>query len=582
MTKPLPLTLFAPGFFLLSAALSAQTVCPPTPQYTPCDLVFDLSGADSAQPFDLHAEFQSPRHVTALVRAFWDGGTKWVIRYTPTEAGEHVFRLTGKDFTGKQGTFTATARATTGWLRAANLHHFANVEGNTLTPHLWMGAIIDKFSAMDSAAWKTLVDTRTGQHFNHLGVTLIDDAASANLRSPEFFRAVEDKLRYANQRGVLVDISFFGPDALMERLLPARQARAQWFEMAISRLAPFDVTWQGLEGWETYPHGRALLKEMGEYLTAADPWKHTRGTRAQATSAPVADDGWLRIRSYEAVDDAAMAIDQQMLQYPATANFGAGTADAATFRHRLWNATASGLYPHTVVPNEEAAMTMKAWYEFMDSTRHWELEPFGDSPQARGVALDGVEYVLYVDTPGAVTVNVEKHTYDVEWINPATGERLRQKEKNKGEVFNGSTPDNTHDWILHISREGHKAGMLKSIKFDSREESLKLQDIEGNPAKVPFEITAPAGDTLLLSKPAEFGVKLLRQSKALERMMYEWTAEVTVSGKSWRLAGTGPTGTLRIPADIADNFPAALHLRLFGMNAFGKVYLADRNYTLTK
>ena len=51
-----------------------------------------------------------------------------------------------------------------------------------------------------------------------------------------------------------------------------------------------------------------------------------------------------------------------------------------------------------------AAGAMKVWYEFMETTRHWELEPFGDSPQARGVGLDGVEYVLYVDKPGPVTV----------------------------------------------------------------------------------------------------------------------------------------------------------------------------------
>src|SRR5207248_1503168 len=126
-----------------------------------------------------------------------------------------------------------------------------------------------------------------------------------------------------------------------------------------------------------------------------DPWKHTRGTRAQTTSAPLTDDGWLRIRSYELTDDAAMAIDQQMLQYPAVANFGSGSGES--FRRRLWNATVSGLYPQTAIPDEAAAATMKAWYEFMESTRHWELEPFGDSPQARGIGLDGVEYILYVE-----------------------------------------------------------------------------------------------------------------------------------------------------------------------------------------
>ena len=37
----------------------------------------------------------------------------------------------------------------------------------------------------------------------------------------------------------------------------------------------------------------------------------------------------------------------------------------------------------------------------------------------------------------------------------------------KTEVFTGDPPDRTHDWVLQISREGHKAGMLKSYKFDT-------------------------------------------------------------------------------------------------------------------
>ncbi len=225
---------------------------------------------------------------------------------------------------------------------------------------------------------------------------------------------------------------------------------------------------------------------------------------------------------------------------------------------------------------------MKVWFEFMSEARYWELEPFFDVENGRGVALDGVEYILYVEKPGPVTVTVEKQTYEVEWLNPANGETSRVKEKLKTEVFRGSPPDSSHDWVLHISREGTKASMLKSYKFDSRDPPLALQDAEGNPEKVPFEITEPSSETLAAGQPVRFAVKLKRQSKVLEKMMYEWTGEVTVSERSYRVLGTGAEGTFTIPADIAGDFPAALHLKVNAVNGLGKLYVLDRNYTLKK
>jgi hypothetical protein len=570
----------------LSAAAWAQTVCPPTPRYSPCDLVFDVPSANGDKPLDLHAEFRSPKLDTALVHAFWDGGTKWVIRYTPAEAGQYTFRLSN----GKEGQFRATDNSKKGWVRPANVHHFADVEGIVLTPHLWMGAVVPGFASMDLARWKALVDARAQQHFNHLAITLVDESVAGNFTSPAFYQTAEEKIRYANDHGIIIDLAFFGPNGLMNRLLPAHDDRQKWFTYALSRLAAFDVTWQGIEDWETYPNGRALLKEIAEYLTNLDPYKHTRSSRSSVTSAALADDGWLQYRSYQTPNDQVSAVEQQVYQFPAVNNFGIGLKDAAndtdTFRHRLWNATADGQYPATLVPNEQAANQMKIWYDFMATTRHWELEPFFDIDNGRGIALTGVEYVIYVEKPGPVTVTPEKQSYDIEWLNPINGERIKvkEKEKAKNEVLTMTLtpPDALHDWVLHISREGHKAGMLKSYKFDSRDPPFELQIVEWNPDKVPFDITEPAGDALSLGRPVQFSVKLKRDSKALRAMMYEWTGEVTVSERSYRVIGTGPEGTFNIPADIAADYPAALHIKVTAMNGLGKVYIVDRNYTLNK
>src|SRR5260370_23744569 len=79
--------------FFAVFSIHAQTVCPPTPASSLCEIVFELSQADlaaHANPYmsvELRAEFRSPRHRTFLMPAYWDGGQRMVIHFSPTEAG---------------------------------------------------------------------------------------------------------------------------------------------------------------------------------------------------------------------------------------------------------------------------------------------------------------------------------------------------------------------------------------------------------------------------------------------------------------------------------------------------------------
>src|SRR5947207_15585078 len=84
---------------LPAALLRAQTPCAGTPAYSPCDLVFELPEKAAAlhpEPYktvEFKAEFRSPRHRTFAMPAFWDGGRRMVIRFSPTEAGDWDYRL---------------------------------------------------------------------------------------------------------------------------------------------------------------------------------------------------------------------------------------------------------------------------------------------------------------------------------------------------------------------------------------------------------------------------------------------------------------------------------------------------------
>jgi hypothetical protein len=90
---------------------------------------------------------------------------------------------------------------------------------------------------------------------------------------------------------------------------------------------------------------------------------------------------------------------------------------------------------------------------------------------------------------------------------------------------------------------------------------------------VPFVIEQPTGD-LTISKPVTFAAKLTRESRATRSMMWLWTGEASGDGQGYRVLAT-QNGSFPLPPDLAKTFPAVMHLRLYGMNANGKVYEVD-------
>ena len=230
-------------------------------------------------------------------------------------------------------------------------------------------------------------------------------------------------------------------------------------------------------------------------------------------------------------------------------------------------------------PASGAGAYMTAWFDFMSGNRFWELEPYFDVNGGRAIALEGVEYIVYVEKPsGPIEVTLEKHGYDVTWMNPATGESTKEKGYN-GEHFTGETPDRSHPWVLHISREGTKEGMLKSWKFESR--PVPVQEVEQAPEKTPFDVATPGEGTVSISRSPYYAIKIKRDTRATRSLWIEWTGEVVIDGEGYRVVGAGKEGTMQIPKSIVKNYPAVLSLRMNVLNANGKAYVVDKVYRLT-
>jgi hypothetical protein len=607
------------GFLALaSLAASAQTPAPAaspcagTPAYSPCELVFELSGADAAKHPDVYrtvelsVNFRSPHEHSYVLPGFWDGGRRMVVRFAPVEAGEWDYLVNSNiaAWDGQEGKFTAAASDSKGFIHPAALHHWAYSEkANGLDQgHLWMGVSEPRFAFMDDAAFRAVVDARAAQKFNHLRGPIFGEGSDPALfQGPDvpnvaFFQRLDQRVRYLNQKGLIADLVLARSPGDLQRFFPSEDQLHRFARYVAGRYAAMHVTWQAVEAFEGEVNARPILKDFGAALKQADPYSHPCTAGARITSAPLLDDGWMNFAAYGSPDDAVGAIEHQLYPVPFVSlsvgreDSGAGKSgpndvDAATFRHRLWNATMDGqsvTYANTgsgpQYTDSPGAKAMSVWYDLLSSTRFWELEPFFDVDNGRGLALEGVEYLIYIEKPGPLELLVEKHAYDVFWIDPATGESVRKKFS--GDHFTMEPPDRSHDWILHVVRLSRLESMNKSYKFESRQDAdgnflpIALQEIEANTPKVPFVIEQPTGD-LTVSKPVAFSAKITRDSRATRSMMWEWTGDASGEGQGYRVLAGTQQGTFTAPPGLAATYPAVMHLRLYGMNANGKVYEVD-------
>lgn len=604
---------------LLPLALWAQapptsSPCSNTPAYTPCEMSFELGEADAAahpNPYatvDLRIEFRSPRQRTLAVPGYWDGGRRMVVRFSPTEAGAWDFHITSNisEWNDRTGNFTAAASASPGFIRAAALHHWAYTERGATgldQPHLWMGAAELGFAALDDPAFNAVVDARAAQKFNHLRGLVMGAGSEPAYASPDspnlaFFQRLDARVRYLNGKGLIVDLVLAPGPGEIAKMFQDAAHRRRFARFLAARYCAMNVTWQAAEQFEDPADGRALLAEVGRALKEADPYGHPRSSGARVTSAPLLDDGWMDYAVDATADNAAGSVEHQLFGVPfVNVNFGredsgAGKSgpndlDAATLRHRLWNSTMNGQYPTysntgsgPAHVNAAGAKQMTVWFDAMSETRHWELEPYFDVDGGRALALEETEYLVYIEKPGPLELVVEKHGYEIYWIDPATGEKVKGK-KFSGDHFTGQPPNMSHDWVLHVVREGRQESMNRSYKFESREYPLSLQEVESSPDKVPFTVEQPTG-SLAAGKPVPFAAKVTRATRATRSMMWLWTGEVAASRQGFRVLATAQKGTLEVPAGLARDYPATLILRLYGMNAVGKVYSIDRAFELTK
>ncbi len=579
---------------MLCTAAAAQKPCSQVAVYMPCELDFEIppeEAAKHANPYesvDLRAEFRSPEFKTYLAHAFWRGGRRLTIRFTPTEAGKWTYRVTSNlpAFDGQQGNFSAAAAPPpAAFIRRANVHHWQYTEARK--PHLYMGAEDQPGTAV--SAW-------AARKFTHLAVRVLPGEAftAPDHPQPEWFEKLDARVYEIHSAGITVDFLLARTPAELAKIASTPAQRERLVRYLTARYAAFNSTWQLVEEWETQPGARELLKEFGLAIKKMDPFGHPISTRARDSSAFLGRDGWMDHAIYGPDRDDLIAVEHQSNTAPQVALID-GSLPPDEFRRRLWNAVMSGAYPSmkgAVQPDSPNARTMEAWFRFMsERVRFWDTQPYFDVEGGRAIALPGLqtedydlpatEYLVYIEKPGPVKVTTRKHTYNIYWVNPSTGEARKEKKDWKGELYAVSPPSSSGDWVLHLSRDGRKEGMLRSYKFESW--PVPVQEPERSPQKAPFELTKPAmGDTLPAGVPAPYEITLKRQTSGTRRMTYVLTGEIVQDGEGARYLASGPAGAFTVDPMLMKSGSGALAVRLAALNAAGKLYLLDYVFTVKK
>ena len=575
------------ALFLTALTLPAFTA--PVPPCTagarsflPCELTFDLKTPDGT-PYTndlLRVEFRSPTHKTYLLHAYADSALH--VRFSPTEPGTWAYHVLSDivRYNDQESTFPVADSGLPGMVNVANIRHWRTTDKK---PHLWLAAAAP-FLTLSQPEWEAWLDSRKHDGFTHIRGPLLTASASAKpfnvggQPNPAYFETLDDRLLAAAQRGFILDLLLADQSFLQTGLLANFDAHEPVIRYLAARYGGLNITWQGIEHFEDTPDSRALLKDLGSLLDKYDGFHHPRSTDARDSSFPLLADGWMNYLIEASPNPQLGAVEHQFTEQPEIHIIHA--TEPAAFRHELWNSTANGEYPsvsYESLRNEANVKAVQIWQRILAGTRHWEFEPYFDVDGARTAGLNEVEYLAYAQTPGIVEITLPRHKYNPLWINPATGEEIDLKNY-KGEVFSRPTPDNAHDWILQVPREGQKESMLKYFYFESQDPPL--QEAETDPSKTPFEVIDPQSDSLNPAIPIPFSIKITKANRASRSMQYAWWGEVVASGAGARLLGLGPSGTFTVPQELLKVPGETLHVRVLAINANGKAYELDRVYRL--
>lgn len=309
-----------------------------------------------------------------------------------------------------------------------------------------------------------------------------------------YWQKWERMLRYARDQDMIISVIL---DISTHKAQPAAGSadEKRYIRYAASRLSAFaNITWDLGDDLDSY-RDEKWAHETGTLLEGWDPYKHL------ATSHPVrrehqdrASDwfGFTSIQDWSRTQHALMLEERQIQiktgriipqsneeygyedHYPHWAPKPDGDS-AETLRHMAWQIAMAGAYgtagetarrgvniwPDTgggwINGRGDDTMVMLKGYEhmveFFTSFEWWKTEPHDElvDKGAYCLAQPGELYAVYLPAEGSATVKLAAGTYEANWFNAFTGEKIPLPAA-KGPLWSSPKTPGWLDWAILLKR----------------------------------------------------------------------------------------------------------------------------------
>ena len=369
------------------------------------------------------------------------------------------------------------------------------------------------------------------------------------------------------------DLVLAGGANHLAKLFPTRQQRERYVRYLVARYSALNVTWQGVAGIRGVTRTAAnCSRRSGSLLKKLDPYNHPRSTdthghlraagrrrldelhRPPDGGRPVGCDraptprGALRERRVRRRGQRGRAHPPTGGRLPQAAlERGHERAVPDVRQHRHLRRASSR---RTKYLDSPGARQMTVWFDFF--SRH---APLGTGAVLRrrrrpragaGVPVtrksEGIEYIVYVEKPGPVEIVLQNAQLRRRLVQP-DHRRAAQAEGLQGRHGSkiAASATRTHDWVLHVSREGKKRGHAAELQVRVARHPGAGSGAERAAGAVRNR-GAVRGHASPWRSPSRFAAKVTRETRATRTMMWLWTGEVSADGQGYRVLGTGPGG----------------------------------------
>jgi len=513
----LPAALAALVAVLAALLAPARAWAAPVPVHGLFEAAF--TGASHANPYtDVTASvtFTGPSG-TVTVPAFWDGGTRWVVRFSPDAGGtwSYTVSATGDStLDGQSGSFTCDGAVVLRGgikLMPGYPYAFSHEDG---TPFYffgdtqWAGFATDASTGVNDASMTHYFDVRAAQGINyvHADITIAGDDGeqpftnlSGEVLNPAYFQGADGRVQHANTDGITVGIvlAWWGQTLTGYGMttpydwneFPNDAARLRFARYITARYAAYNVAFIVAGEWNegmSQSHARAI----GAQVVADNPYGRPVGIHATSSTEAFADDSWTSFGDYQQIYSALYAniLSRRDHNKPVVNSEYAyflrpGKPNSATlqeFRVATWDILMAGGYVVTgfgstylggmrmdgtfdvdYAPNDPGEAMLAATKAFFATSRWWELHP--DDTLLSGTGTNyalvnpGSQYLVYADGASSpVTLSLSTsatNTYEVRRFDPRTGAWTSLPDYTGLGPIDLAVPD-TRDWAWSVSAAG--------------------------------------------------------------------------------------------------------------------------------